>query len=59
MHNMADFEAWRQHRKEIAREIEDDRLGRQVRAARPKKNPLARLAGRLGRRASGAPQAAG
>ena len=59
MHNMADSEAQRQHRSEMAREIDDDRLGRRLRAAGPEKNPLARLAGRLGRLASGAPQAAG
>ena len=59
MHNMADFETLRRHRSEMAREIDDDRLGRQLRAARPEKIPLARLAGRLGRLASGAPQAAG
>ena len=59
MHQMADFEAWRQHREEIGRQIEADRLGRQLRAARPQRNPLAILARALGRRASGAPQAAG
>lgn len=59
MHNMADFEALRQHRSEMAREVDADRLGRQLRAAGPKKNPLVRLARGLGRRASGAPQAAG
>jgi hypothetical protein len=59
MHNnMADFEAWRQHREEIGRQVEADRLGRQLRAARPQKNPLSILARALGRRASGAPQAA-
>jgi hypothetical protein len=59
MHNIADFEAQRQHREEIGRQIEADRLGRRLRAARPKKNPLAILARALGRRTSGAPQAAG
>jgi hypothetical protein len=59
MHNMADLGAQRQHREEIGRQIEGYRLGRQLRAAGPQKNPLARLAGRLGRRASGAPQAVG
>jgi hypothetical protein len=59
MHNMADFEAQRQHREEIGRQIDGYRLGRQLRAAGPQKNPLASLARALGRRASGAPQAAG
>jgi hypothetical protein len=59
MHNMADFEALRQHRNQMAREVGTNRLGRKLRAAGPKKNLLARLAGRFGRRASGAPQAAG
>lgn len=59
MHNMTDFEAWRQHREEIGRQIEADRLGRRLRAARPRKNPLSILARALGGRASGAPQAAG
>ena len=56
---MADFEAQRQHWEEIGRQIEADRLGRRLRAARPQKNPLSILARALGRRASGAPQAAG
>jgi hypothetical protein len=59
MHNMADFQAWHQHREEIGRQIEADRLGRRLRAARPQKNPLSILARALGRRAPGAPQAAG
>ena len=59
MHSMADFEAQRQHREEIGRQIEADRLGRRLRAARPQKNPLEILARALGRRTSGAPQAAG
>ena len=59
MHNMADFEAKRQHREEIGRRIEGYRLGRRLRAAEPQENPLASLARALGRRASGAPQAAG
>jgi len=59
MHHMADFEAQRQHREEIGRQIEGYRLGRQLRAAGPRKNPLSILARALGRRASGAPQAAG
>jgi len=59
MHNMADFGAQRQHREEIGRQIEGYRLGRQLRAAGPKKNPLATPARVLGRRASGAAQAAG
>jgi len=59
MHNIADFEAQRQHREEIGRQIEADRLGRRLRAARPQKNPLEILARALGRRTSGAPQAAG
>ena len=59
MHNMADFEAQRQHREDIGRQIEGYRLGRQLRAAGPQKNPLATLARVLGRRASGAAQAAG
>jgi hypothetical protein len=59
MHNMADFETQRQHREEIGRQIEGNRLGRRLRAAGPQKNPLASLARALGRRASGAPQAAG
>jgi hypothetical protein len=59
MHNMADFEAWRQHREEIGRQVEADRLGRRLRAARPRKNPLSILAHALGRRVSGASQAAG
>ena len=59
MHNMADFEVGRQRREEIGRQIEANRLGRRLRAARPKKNPLAVLARGLGCRASGAPQAAG
>ena len=59
MHHMADFEAQRQHREEIGRQIEGYRLGRQLRAAGPQKNPLTSLARALGRRASGAPQAAG
>lgn len=59
MHNMADFEAGRRHREEIGRQIEANHLGGRSRAARPKKNPLAILARGLGRRASGAPQAAG
>ncbi len=59
MHNMADFEAWRQHREEIGRQVEADRLGRRLLAARPRKNPLSILAWALGRRASGASQAAG
>jgi hypothetical protein len=59
MHNMADFEARRQHREEIGRQIEGYRLGRRLRAAGPQRNPLASLARALGRRASGAPQAAG
>jgi hypothetical protein len=59
MHNMADFEAQRQHREEIGRQIEANRLGHRLRAARPQKNPLSILARALGRRATGAPQAAG
>jgi hypothetical protein len=59
MHNPADFQAHRQHQNEMAREIEDDRLGRQGRSAGPKKNLLAGLIRGLGCRASGAPQAAG
>ena len=59
MHNMADFEAQRQHREEIGRQIEGYRLGRQLRAAGPQMNPLATLARVLGRLASGAAQAAG
>ncbi len=59
MHHMADFEAWRQHREEIGRQVEADRLGRRLRAARPQKNPRSILARALGRRGSGAPQAAG
>ncbi len=59
MHNLTDFEAWRHHREEIGRQVEADRLGRRLRAARPQKNPLATLARALGRRASGASQAAG
>ena len=59
MHNMADFEAQRQHREEIGRQIEGYRLGRRLRAAGPRKNSLAILDRALGHRASGAPQAAG
>jgi hypothetical protein len=59
MHNMADFEAPRQYREEIGRQVEANRLGRRLRASRPQKNPLAILARALGRRASGAQQAAG
>ena len=59
MYHRADFEAQRQSREEIGRQIEGYRLGRQLRAAGPQKNPLASLARALGRRASGAPQAAG
>lgn len=59
MHNMADFEAQSQHREENGRQIERYRLGRHLRAAGARKNPLASLARALGRRASGAPQAAG
>lgn len=59
MHHMADFEAQRQHREEIGRQIEGHRLGRRLRAAGPQKNPPATLARVLGRRAPGAPQAAG
>jgi hypothetical protein len=59
MHNMADFEAQRQRREEIGRQVEANRLGRRPRASRPQKNPLAILARALGRRASGAQQAAG
>ena len=59
MHHLADFEAQRQHREEIGRQIEGYRLGRQLRAVGPQRNPLASLARALGRRASGAPQAAG
>ena len=59
MHHMADFQAQRQHREEIGRQIEANRLGRRLRAAGPQKNPLAILAQALVRRASGAPQAAG
>ena len=59
MHNMADFETQRQRREEIGRQIEGYRLGRRLRAAGPQRNPLASLARALGRRASGAPQAAG
>jgi hypothetical protein len=59
MHNMADFEAQSQHRAEIGRQVEGYRIGRQLRAAGPRKNTLASLARALGRRASGAPQAAG
>lgn len=57
MYHMADFEAQRQHREEIGRQIEGYRLGRRLRAAGPQKNPLTTRV--LGRRASGAPQAAG
>ncbi len=59
MHNMADFEAWRQHREEIGRQVEADRLGRRLRAARPQEKRLSILARALGRRTSGAPQTAG
>ncbi len=59
MHNLADFEASRQHRREMAREIRSSRLGRGPRAARQSKGLMARLAGLLERRASGATQAAG
>ncbi len=59
MHNMTDFEAWRHHREEIGRQVEADRLGRRLRAAGPQKNPPSILARALGRRASGATQAAG
>ena len=58
MHNMADFEAQRQHRAEIGRQIVGYRLGRRLQSAGPRKNPLT-IALDLGRRASGAPQAAG
>ncbi len=59
MHNGADFEASRLHRREMAQQIEGYRLGRQLRAAVPQENPLASLARALGRRASRAVQAAG
>ena len=59
MHNMADFEAQRQHREELGWQIVGHRVGRRMGAARPQKNPLAILAQALVRRASGAPQAAG
>ena len=59
MHNMADFEAQRQHREDVGRQIAGDRLGRRMGAARPQKNPLSILAQALVRRACGAPQAAG
>jgi hypothetical protein len=59
MHDMANFEAQREHREEIGRQIDGYRLGRRLRAAGPRKNPLASLARALGRRASGAPQATG
>ena len=59
MHNMADFEAWRQHRDEIGRQVEADRLGRRLRAARPQNKRLSILARALRLRASGAPQTAG
>ncbi|WP_166174065.1 hypothetical protein [Rubrobacter tropicus] len=53
-----EFEAWRQHREEVAHQIEKNRLGRRLRAARPKAKFMVGVAGRLGR-AAGAPQAAG
>ncbi len=59
MHNMAGFEVQRQDREEIGRQVEANRLGRRPRASRPQKNPPAILARALGRRASGAQQAAG
>ena len=59
MHHMAEFEAWREHRDEVAGQIEKYRLGRRSRASRPEQGLLARIAFRLGRRASGTPQAAG
>jgi len=59
MHNLADFEASRLHRQEMAQQIRSSRLGHGLRAARQGKSLIARLAGLIGRRASGTAQAAG
>jgi hypothetical protein len=59
MHNLADFEASRQHREEMARQIAGYRLGRRSRSARRDEGHVARLAGLLGRRFSGMARAAG
>ena len=59
MHNLADLEASRQLRQEMARQVRSDRLDRGLRTARRSNSLMARLAGLLGRRASGAAQAAG
>ena len=53
MHHLAEIEAWRLHRGELARQAEMDRLSRRLRASRPKLGLLARLEGRQGRKFSG------
>ena len=53
MHHMAEIEAWRLHRGELARQVETDRTSRRLRASRPRIGFLARLEGRLGRGISG------
>lgn len=57
MHHMAEIEAWRLHREELAQQVEMDRMSRRLRASRPKRGFLARFNGRPGRRVSGESQA--
>lgn len=54
-----DFEAWRHHQREMAREVRQNRLARRLRGARPGSGLVSRLFGRPGSRTTGAPRAAG
>lgn len=38
MYQMNDIEMWREHRNELLREAEERRLGRRLRAERPKRS---------------------
>jgi hypothetical protein len=53
MYQMTDPGLWREHRRELLREAEVERLARQLRARRPKKVARIRTAllGRVGGRA--------
>lgn len=53
MHHMAEIEAWRLHRGELARQVRMGRISRRPRASRPRHGFLARFEGRLGRWVSG------
>lgn len=47
MQNLGDFEMWRQRREEFAREMENERRARRLRAARPRRSSRSVFVGRL------------